>query len=664
MNAASPDSLFGLEFPSDPQLSPDGQSAAYVLGRVEEDNPNQVDKDWPKPRYRSQIVLADANWLRPLTAGVGRDTAPRWSPDGQSLVFVSDRAGKPQLYQIAVNGGEARALSTVMQFPQGVSAAQWSPDGRWLAFLAPEGEADPGPERGAARIITRLKYRANGADFLPDVPAALWRCDVASGQIECWLRPEQPMTEFAWWPDSRGVLYVSSADEMAGALWQQEAYELALEGSPNQLTDWAAPISQLAPHPDGVRFAAQARFRTERNDTDAHLYLFGAGGEVQRLDPHDFPAGSSVSGDLHVGSMPDRPCWLSGTRLAFLATVGGASGVFVADLAGTVEPHTFDPARVVAAFGANDRGAVWLSESASEVSQVVLNGVQVSACPAPDFALSVPERLTFQNELGEGEGWVLRPAGDGPFPALLSIHGGPHATYGHGFMHEFQLLAARGYAVCYSNPRGSLGYGQAWSSDIFGRWGSVDAADLLNFFDVCLSQLPLDAARTGVMGGSYGGYMTNWLTSHSDRFQVAVTDRSICNLISFGGTSDIGMRFWDDELGGNFHRSADIDKLWAMSPLRYAEQVKTPTLIVHSVLDHRCPVEQAEQWFAALKLHGVPVRFVRFPDEDHELSRAGRPDRRAARLNEYLDWLDAALLPPTGAVPDQSAQMQEQLGEG
>ncbi|GAA4018187.1 S9 family peptidase [Deinococcus rubellus] len=662
MNPASPDSLFGLEFPSDPQLSPDGQSVAYVLGRVEEDNLAKVDAAWPKPRYRSQIVLADATGPRLLTAGTGRDTAPRWSPDGQSLAFVSDRAGKPQLYHIPVNGGEARALSTAAQFPQGVSAAQWSPDGCFLAFLAPEGEADPGSERGAARVVTRLKYRANGADFLPDVPTVLWRCDVASGEITPWLRPPQPITEFAWWPDSRGVLYVSSLDEVAGALWQQEAYDLRLGGSASQLTDWAAPISQLAPHPDGVRFAAQSRRHTERNDTDPHLYLFGKGAEVHRLDTHDFPAGSSVSGDLHVGAFPNRPCWLSSTRLAFLATVGGASGVFVADLDGTVEPHTFDPARVVAAFGANAQGAAWLSESAAKVPQVMLNGVQVSECPAPDFVLSPPERLTFQNELGEGEGWVLRPASSEPSPpALLSIHGGPHATYGHGFMHEFQLLAARGYAVCYSNPRGSVGYGQAWSSDIFGRWGSVDVEDLLNFFDICLDRLPLDRNRIGVMGGSYGGYMTNWLTSHTNRFQVAVTDRSICNLISFGGTSDIGMRFWDDELGGNFHRSADLDKLWAMSPLRYVENVKTPTLIVHSVLDHRCPIEQAEQWFVALKLHGTPVRFVRFPDEDHELSRAGRPDRRAARLNEYLDWLDGVLLPSGEKVSDQ---MQEQLGQG
>ena len=644
--APGPTSLFGLEFPSDPQLSPDGQRALYVLGRVEEDDPGKVEADWPKPRLRSRIVLADRSGARVLTTGQGRDFSPRWSPDARTAAFLSDRSGKPQLYVLPLGGGEARALTTAADFPQGVGGPQWSPDGQSLAFLAAEGEPDQGEERGEARVITRLKYRANGADFLPEVPAVLWRLELESGQLTRWLAPEQPISEFAWWPDGRGVLLVSSRDEVAGALWQQEAYDLPLSGSLRQLTDWNAPIFNLSPHPDGLRFAASARRQTERNDTDPHLYLFTPAAETysaERLDAHDFPAGNLVSGDLHVGQFPDRPCWLDGERLAFLATLGGASGIFTLNLAGEIAPQTFEAQRVVAAFSASDKGAVWLSESASQVPQVMLNGVQVSECPAPDFAVSSPQRVTFQTERGEGEGWALLPAGEGAPPALLSIHGGPHTAYGHGFMHEFQLFAARGYAVCYSNPRGSVGYGQAWSSDIFGRWGSVDAEDLLNFFDVCLTTLPLDRARTAVMGGSYGGYMTNWLTSHTTRFRAAITDRSICNLISFGGTSDIGMRFWDDELGGNFQRRADTLKLWEMSPLNYVENVKTPTLIVHSVLDHRCPIEQAEQWFTALRLHGVETRFVRFPGEDHELSRAGRPDRRAARLKEYLAWLDKYL---------------------
>ncbi len=663
----TPESLFGLQFPSDPQLSPDGQQVAYVLGRVAEDDLLKVEESWPKPRYRSRIMLAGAAGERELSAGTGRDSAPRWSPDGQSLAFLSDRGGKNQLYLLPLGGGEARALTTAAAFPQGVTAAQWSPDGRCLAFLAQEGEASKRGERGEARVITRLKYRANGADFLPDAPAALWRCDLASGepqhQVTRWLAPEQPIGEFAWWPDSRGVLLTSSEDEVSGALWKQEAYDLPLGGVPRKLTEWGAAISHLSPHPDGVRFAAQARRESERNDTDAHLYLFTPAGEkcrAERLDRHDFPFGNIVAGDLHVGQFPERPVWLDAQRLLFSATVGGASGLFTTglDADAEVQPHTFDPERVVAGFSANANGVAWLSESATQVPQVWLNGQQVSACPAPDFAVLTPQRVTFQNELGEGEGWALLPEASGKagLPALLNVHGGPHTAYGHGFMHEFQLFAAQGYAVCYSNPRGSVGYGQAWSSDIFGRWGSVDAEDVLHFFDVCLQTLPLDPQRTAVMGGSYGGFMTNWLTSHTDRFQAAITDRSICNLISFGGTSDIGMRFWEDELGGNFHRSADIDKLWAMSPLRYAEQVKTPTLIVHSVLDHRCPIEQAEQWYTALRLHGVPTRFVRFPDEDHELSRSGRPDRRAARLNEYLAWLERYLDPALlRSVPDNVA---------
>ena len=648
----SPDSLLDLQFPSDPQLSPDGNQVAYVLSRSQEDNPAEVDAAWPKPRYRSQIMLDSGAKSRTLTTGQGRDFAPRWAPDGQSLAFLSDRQslsdrqGKAQLHVLPLTGGEARALTTPAQFPQGVFGPQWSPDGKGLAFLAAEGKADPRDERGEARVITRLKYRANGSDFLPDTPQALWHVNLDTAEVTCWLRPEQPISEFAWWPDGRGLLMVSSPDDLAAALWQQEVYELPLSGPPRQLTDWAAPISQLAPHPDARRFAVQARRRTERNDTDPHLYLFTPDGEAYsatRLDSHDFPAGNLVSGDLHVGAFPDRPCWLDEDRLLFLATVGGASGLFVADLAGQITPHTFDNQRVISAFTASEAGACWLAESATQVPQVFLNGVQVSHCPAPDFALATPQRLTFQNELGEGEGWALLPAGSGPFPALLNIHGGPHTAYGHGFMHEFQLFAARGYAVCYSNPRGSVGYGQRWSSDIFGRWGSIDARDVLKFFDVCLDSLPLDRERTAVMGGSYGGYLTNWLTTQTDRFQAAVTDRSICNLISFGGTSDIGMRFWDDELGGNFQRRADTARLWAMSPLNFVENVRTPTLIIHSVLDHRCPVEQAEQWFTALKLHGVETRLVRFPGEDHELSRSGRPDRRAARLNEYLNWLDQHL---------------------
>ena len=263
-------------------------------------------------------------------------------------------------------------------------------------------------------MITRLKYRANGADFLPDVPAVLWRLELESGQRTRWLAPEQPISEFAWWPDGRGAVLVSSRNEVAGAIWQQEAYDLPLSGSLR-----SSPTgTRRSPTSRRTRTACASRPRpaaTPSATTPIRTVLFTPAGETysaERLDPHDFPAGNLVSGDLHVGQFPDRPCWLDGERLAFLATLGGASGIFTLNLAGEITPQTFEAQRVVAAFSASDKGAVWFSESASQVPQVMLNGVQVSECPAPDFAVSSPQRVTFQTERGEGEGWALLPAGE------------------------------------------------------------------------------------------------------------------------------------------------------------------------------------------------------------------------------------------------------------
>lgn len=642
-----PDSLLALRFPSDPQLSPDGRQVAYVLSRVEEEEPRKPDADFARPRYRSHLWLAGAGGeARPLTHGeAGRgDSSPRWSPDGQTLAFVRTAGEvKGALMLLPLTGGEARRVT---HFLQGVQNVQWSPDGRFIAFFSGGDEQDKRDERGEARVITRPRYRFNGRDWLPETPARLWRYELATGELSEWHAPEIEPGAYAWLPDSGGVLFVSSTDERAAYEWRNEVYRLDLEGRVTQLTAWDAALQTVIPHPDGERFAVVGRPSGKGNTENAHLYLIGPGNEVTRLDEgHDHPVGGAVGGDCHVGALPEKPVWLDGDTLLFTSTVRGSVGLFTATVGGQVHAHDHDPQGVISAFTASSGGVALIRESATRFPEVELNGMPVTDLNADlPFAALSPQRVTFTNELGEGEGWVLLPgelAEGQQVPALLNIHGGPHTDYGYGFTHEFQLLAARGYGVCYSNPRGSVGYGQAWVDAIHGRWGTVDQDDLLAFFDRCLETVPaLDPARTAVMGGSYGGFMTNWITAHTDRFQAAITDRSICNLISFGGTSDIGLRFWVDELGLNFARRADAARLWDLSPLQYVENVTTPTLIVHSVLDHRCPVEQAEQWYAALTLNGVPTRFVRFPGEDHELSRSGRPDRRLKRLEEYLGWLE------------------------
>lgn len=639
-------------FPSDPQLSPDGAQVAFVLTRIEEEDLARPERDeagkpFPRPRYKSAVYLSDGSAPRQLTAGTARDHAPRWSPDGAQLAFISDRAGKPQLFLLPLAGGEARQLT---HFKTGAGEAKWSPDGRSLAFLSRGDALDLAPERGEARVITHLRYKFNGAGFLPDTPPSLYLLNVESGEARALLTPETEISDFVWKPDGSGLLFVAAPDERAAALWEDEVFELQLTGERRQVTRWASALGALAPHPDGTRFAAVGHPQDKRNTEDAHVFEFSLKGPAEqntgrRLDPRvDVPVGNIVAGDCHVGAFPGRPVWLEDT-LALQYTVGGSCGVF--DLVeGERRPRQFTPGTVVAGFTANARGLAFVQESEQAFPEVYLNGQKVTdlAAHLGDFPRRAAERVTAQVEGGEVEGWVLLPEGASGVPAVLSIHGGPHTAYGHGFVHEFQLLADRGYAVCYSNPRGSVGYGQAWSEAIFGRWGSVDYADLMAFFDACLARFPqLDARRSAVMGGSYGGYMTNWVTGHTDRFACAITDRSICNLVSFNGTSDIAPRFWRDELGLEFVHSADIAGLWDMSPLKYVEHVKTPTLIVHSEEDYRCPVEQAEQWFTALKLLGVETRFVRFPSENHELSRSGRPDRRLARLSEYLNWLDRFL---------------------
>jgi dipeptidyl aminopeptidase/acylaminoacyl peptidase len=226
-------------------------------------------------------------------------------------------------------------------------------------------------------------------------------------------------------------------------------------------------------------------------------------------------------------------------------------------------------------------------------------------------------------------GWVVRPSGAGPHPVLLMIHGGPFTQYGWRLFDEAQVYAAAGYAVVMGNPRGSSGYGEAHGRAVIGDVGAVCGADLMALLDQALKADDLDGSRVGVLGGSHGGFMTTWLAAeHPDRFKAAVSERAVNATDSFTGSSDIGWFFTDSLWGGDL----------AKSPLTYADRITAPMLIVHSEQDWRCPVEQAQRLFVALKLRGAPVEMLLFPGEGHEMSRSGLPSHRVARFEAILDW--------------------------
>jgi dipeptidyl aminopeptidase/acylaminoacyl peptidase len=347
------------------------------------------------------------------------------------------------------------------------------------------------------------------------------------------------------------------------------------------------------------------------------------------------------------------PAWTRDGRILFIGSDQGTANLYsVREDGGDVRAETLGAHQLVTA--TVDREArcfAGVVATATSPGEVVTGqpGDGLKAITTLNSALlsgryiAEPERVEFAGADGWTiEGWLLKPRDFDPakrWPLVLEIHGGPHGAYGHAFFHEFQVLAGRGYAVLYLNPRGSHAYGDAFVRACVGDWGGKDYLDLMAGVDHALGLGWVDRDRLYVTGGSYGGFMTNWIVGHTDRFKAAAAQRSISNNISAFGTSDIGWHFWQFEMG-DATPWRDEHKLVERSPLTYVEQVKTPLLILHAEKDYRCPIEQAEQFFVALKLLGKEAVFVRYQDDSHELTRGGKPRNRIDHARRIADWFD------------------------
>ncbi len=640
MRPMTPDDIYAIKWVGENDISPDGSRVAVVV--------TQLDRD--TDGYRSAIWVVDSSGGEPrqFTAGTKRDGSPRWSPDGKWLAFTTERGeDKPQLALLAADGGESRVLTSLTL---GAGVPAWSPDGTRVAFSAKTGAVpDPDPKKAKPyRRISSMKYRVNGQGFTYHQRRHIFVVDVASGACTQATDGDWDDTQPAWSPDGTQIAFVSARHEdrefdSASDVWVVPS----AGGEARQVTQTAGGRSAPSWSPDGTKIA---HIQHPDWPSNGLLRVVASDGSGQE------DASGGLDREMGAGGLPGavaQPKWLTGGGILTVAAdrgetsiwIGGgdAEGRWVAKDATMATWYSVDAAGLRAAVTANSQ------QKPAELYLVNLESgskrqlTDFNAAFRDEVDLQQGEKFVVQTDAGmEVDCWLMKPAGfvEGKsYPVILNVHGGPFGQYGETFFDEFQIYTAAGYGVVFCNPRGSSGQDTAFSRAVVGDMGGPDYLDVMSAFDAALERAPwADRERLGIMGGSYGGFMTSWTIGHTTRFKAAISERAVNDWYSMQGASDIGGTFNRQYLGADATIQDNLEAVLRQSPLTYAKNIETPVLILHSEVDLRCPISQAEQLFVVLKQRRKDVEFVRFPDEDHELSRAGRPSHRVDRFNVILDY--------------------------
>ena len=707
-----PDDLYRLRIASEPRLSPDGRLAVVTL--------QTVAPGFDGYRHALWLVATDGrSEPRQLTLGAKHDRHPRFSPDGRTLAFLSDRRSLldaelvppkadpkaredvNQVHLLPLDGGEARRLTDL---PRGVDAFEWSPDGSRLVVLSSShgatraeddrrrgidrvaewGQRQGQPPASDYRFIDRLEYMLNGSGFTYDRTGHLWLVDVSTGAASRLTDGPAVDGSPAWSPDGRRIAFASNRRRNADLTPERRDIHVVDVESRAVSAITRGPRSMFtAPTwlPDGGSIAALGHRMEGGSGSRNDIWLFAADGSDatprggRNLSArHDLMPGAGMSSDVTVGESATLEVSRGGRWLHFSAPVDGAYELWrIAVADGRLERLT-EGRHYVSSFHAVPSGSSTGRSGGSGGTRIAY--LRSSATEPPDLWLldtggsskSKPRRLTSFNadvldeldlrqpierhDTVDGrdiQGWLL-PAGPGARPLVLEIHGGPHTLYGWAPIWEFQVLAAAGISVFCANPRGSEGYGEAFNDANHRDWGPGPTRDVLAGVDSLVADGLADPDRLGVTGGSYGGYLTSWIVGHDQRFRAAMTCRSV---------NDMGVLFTTGDISGGDWATLEFETTpWEdpayfreISPIAYADAIRTPLLIQHSERDIRTTIAQAEALFTVLRTLRRPVRLLRVPEETHELTRSGTPFRRIENLRIVEGWFRHFLVDGKRGMP-------------
>ncbi len=669
--------LLSFTWVADPQLAPDGSRVAFV----------RVTVDQKKDAYDTAIWIVRADGSEPpraVTTG-NRDSSPRWSADGRRLAFVRsiEKDGRPQpgqIYVLTLPAGEPARLTDI---PRGASDPAWAPDGRTIAFAStarpdeavpPEVESADRPRESDVRVITEAVYRANGVPGSGYVDTErrshVWTVPVpAEGDSPATPVPvtagEFAETSHRWSPDGSKIYFLS--DRRRESYYHPRDADIHVVprsgGSPQRVASIAGVISAYAVSPDGQRlaFVGALNGEPERSYSQPDLWVVDTSGGTPRnlTDGYDFDINGAIGGDQRAprGQLPRAPIWHADGRTLVIA-VGekGDANVKRMDVrTGRIEPLTRGTHDVMGfTADASGRRIAFVRSTPTVIGDLhVVDGTGDSRKLTGfndelfgQLTMNEPEPITYKSVDGRSvEGWLLKPPGFDPsrkYPLILQIHGGPHSAYGNTFTHEFQWMAARGYVVLYTNPRGSSNYGQEFGNSIQFNYPGDDYKDLMAGVDEILKKGYVDDSRLGVTGGSGGGLLTNWTVTQTLRFKAAVSQRDISDWANFWYTADFTLFTPTWFRKAPFEDPADYAR---RSPITHVANIRTPLMFILGDEDWRTPpAAGGEDLFRALKYLKRPTVMVRFPGENHELSRSGKPWHRVERLQHIGGWFDRWLM--------------------